>query len=78
MVLGSPGDDSISGGFGNDSLNGGPGEDSVYAGFGNDYVVVASSDGARDQVDCGPGSDRAMADRGDRLEDCEVVEYASR
>ena len=78
VVLGSPGEDSISGGFGNDSLNGGPGGDSMFAGFGNDYVVVASSDGARDLVDCGPGvGDRVLADRGDRIEGCEVVEYAS-
>ncbi len=48
----------------------------MFAGFGNDYVVA--SDGARDRVDCGPGNDRVLADRGDRIGDCEVLELATK
>jgi len=39
-----------------------PADDTIYA-----------RDRKRDRVDCGEGVDRAIADRVDRLSDCEIV-----
>jgi hypothetical protein len=49
------------------------GRDDVRAGAGADYIVSAG-DGRRDTISCGPGRDRVIADRRDRVSrDCEVV-----
>ena len=45
----------------------------IAAGVGNDVVRVR--DGAVDQVTCGPGHDRVIADPQDSIaRDCEVVQ----
>jgi arylsulfatase A-like enzyme len=45
---------------------------SILAGGGDDRIFVRN--GRRDQVDCGRGGDRVLADRLDRLTGCERVE----
>jgi hypothetical protein len=70
-LLGEEGDDTILGGPKGDLIVGGPGEDSLNARTGADRLFVR--DHERDEVDCGPGRDRVVADRIDRLHDCEVV-----
>lgn len=72
MLIGGPGRDVLNGGPGNDRIVGGSGPDRVNAGPGNDLVNVR--DGGRDVVDCGSGRrDRVLADRRDRLRNCEIV-----
>jgi Ca2+-binding RTX toxin-like protein len=63
-ILGEGGDDRIAGRGGNDLLLGQT---------GNDYID--SRDGLIDAVDCGPGSDFALADRVDILQGCEGVQF---
>jgi Ca2+-binding RTX toxin-like protein len=92
-VEGDRGDDRIYGGDGADQLEGGFGRDSIYGGAGNDRIgggqdrnvihagpgddVISSSNGVADEVDCGPGRDRVVADRGghDHLHGCERVVF---
>jgi Ca2+-binding RTX toxin-like protein len=63
-VLGSPFRDLLTGGPGANTLNGAGGDD-----------LIDVRDGADDIVDCGPGTDdRAIADAGDSVSGCEVVE----
>lgn len=82
-LVGGPGRDRLYGGAGYDRLTGGPGGDVLVggsgvnrydAGSGNDYVQAAN--GRRERVRCGPGRDRARADRHDRLSGCERVRRA--
>jgi hypothetical protein len=78
-LAGGMGKDKLSGGAGADRLSDVPqGYDEVSlqpavnrlaAGAGADRVDTAN--GRRDQVHCGNGRDRAVADRVDRLESCE-------
>jgi uncharacterized repeat protein (TIGR01451 family) len=79
-LVGGAGNDRLLGGLKNDSLSGGSGDDQIVPGSGRDRVragagndVVAARDGSRDVVDCGPGVDRVVADRRDRLRGCEQV-----
>jgi hypothetical protein len=51
---------------------GGIGRDRHAGGEGNDRIDTTAS-GNRDNVDCGPGRDRANADRRDHLTRCERV-----
>ncbi len=89
-IDGGAGSDRITGGFGNDTLTGGPGADTIfgddtgsYCGiyscqlpFGNDTIDVR--DGEADNVDCGVGSDRVVADSLDTVApNCEQVERAT-
>jgi RTX calcium-binding nonapeptide repeat (4 copies) len=88
-IDGGGGDDRVEGGFNHDVLTGGPGKDVIYgdstAGncgghgqsctipFGND--TIDARDGEADQVDCGPGDDRAVVDALDTVAtNCETVE----
>jgi hypothetical protein len=87
-IDGGAGDDRIEGGFNHDVLTGGPGRDVIYgdstAGncggygqsctipFGND--VINARDGSADQIDCGPGEDRAIVDAIDTVANCESVD----
>ena len=80
VVGGDRGNDRIEGGAGNDRLDGGPekdilvggpGRNSYLAGPGND--VVEAANGVRETVNCGTGRDRVVADRLDRVRQCERV-----
>jgi Ca2+-binding RTX toxin-like protein len=70
-LTGARGADNLSGGAGSDQVTGGRGSDRLLAGPGSDLVMAR--DGRRDVVRCGPGLDRAEADRRDRLSGCESV-----
>jgi dipeptidyl aminopeptidase/acylaminoacyl peptidase len=56
---------------GRNVLRGTPYPDFINAGGGNDLVLAR--DGARDTIDCGPGTDVARVDRIDIVEHCEHV-----
>jgi Ca2+-binding RTX toxin-like protein len=70
-LYGRDDDDRLYGGAGNDLLAGGDDDDRLYGGPGNDRLLAR--DGERDLVDCGPGRDRAIVDRSDRVVACESV-----
>ena len=71
-LLGGAGADRIFGGSGNDVVTGGGGADHLWGGRGSDTINAV--DGERDYIDCGPGRDRAVADRFDSVVNCEVVD----
>jgi Ca2+-binding RTX toxin-like protein len=90
-VDGGGGNDDIDGGDGNDRLTGGPGADQVYGEFGFPLApvdvlpaddVLDLRDGGPDSYECGPGTDRVLADTfdrtisGDDVARCESVEVA--
>jgi Ca2+-binding RTX toxin-like protein len=68
---GGRGQDYVDGGEGNDVLDAGPGADQVFGGDGDD--TISARDGAADTVDCGGGSDTVTADRVDVISNCESV-----
>jgi hypothetical protein len=63
--------DVLDGGAGNDELRAGLGADVLLGGDGDDELHAAN--GAIDELDCGAGTDRAFADRGDVVTGCEEV-----
>ena len=65
------GNDRVRTGSGNDTVDGVGGRDRIATGGGNDEIDVR--DGHRDVVRCGPGTDRAVGDAGDRLIGCELM-----
>ena len=88
-IDGGAGDDSLEGGKNHDTIIGGPGKDTIFGDetdsscnsdfpescvrYGND--VIEARDGEVDQVDCGPGTDRAVVDGADVVAaNCETVE----
>jgi Ca2+-binding RTX toxin-like protein len=73
MLDGGAGNDRVAGSSGNDTLIGGTGADTLNGGAGADTINVR--DGKRDTVRCGPGKDRARADKRDRLHGCERVRF---
>jgi len=75
-ISGGAGNDRLHGSTGGDVLRGGPGRDRIDGGFGSD--VIYARDGRNDVIDCGPGRDRAVVDRGDRLRRCERVQRSAR
>ena len=84
-ATGGEGDDLITGGSGRDELLGGPGDDRVDGNRGRDRLRggsgadrVSARDGKADDVDCGPGRDRARADRRERARRCETVKRPKR
>lgn len=80
-VIGTTGDDhitgdgraqAIQGGGGDDALDGSGGNDALFGEGGNDTIV--SRDGSIDVVSCGSGTDTVLADRRDIVSrDCENV-----
>jgi hypothetical protein len=70
-LLGGAGDDLLNGGRGNDVITGGSGADRINGGPGSDSIQA--SDGERDVIDCGPGSDHAVVDAVDVVHNCEAV-----
>ncbi|MDW5597053.1 calcium-binding protein [Conexibacter stalactiti] len=88
-IEGGAGDDYLEGGKGHDTIVGGSGRDVIYGDetdtscnptfpescvrYGND--VIDAHDGEFDQVDCGPGTDRAIVDEQDVVAvNCETIE----
>jgi Ca2+-binding RTX toxin-like protein len=72
VLAGGAGRDVVTGGAGADRIGGGSAADVLRGGAGRDVLV--SRDRVRDSVDCGSGStDRAVADRRDRVRRCERV-----
>jgi hypothetical protein len=77
-LFGSDGNDTLYGEGGRDSLFGGPGLDHHYGGAADDRITSAEPIAleAQDQVSCGKGTDRVVADRSDAIAaDCENVKY---
>jgi hypothetical protein len=70
-LIGGPTGDQLVGGRGGDRLNGGRGGNAYNGGRGNDRI--AARNGKNELVFCGPGRDRAVVDRRDRVRDCERV-----
>jgi Ca2+-binding RTX toxin-like protein len=98
LLNGGSGDDAVNGGDGEDAVNGGPDNDAVDGGPGADQLhgdavcslitcgggndVVQARDGFLDQISCGAGGDRVVADQldvvaTDLLQGCETVERAT-
>jgi hypothetical protein len=88
-IEGGAGDDYLEGGKGHDTIVGGAGKDVIYGDetdtscnpafpescvrYGND--VIDARDGEFDQIDCGPGTDRAIVDEQDVVAaNCETIE----
>jgi len=71
-LIGGVGADYLDAGSGNDTVTGGGGADQILAGAGDDIVRV--NDQVADSVDCGAGSDIAVADPVDALAGCETVD----
>jgi hypothetical protein len=83
-LFGGPGDDQLEGGFGRDVLDGGSGDDLIGGGQERSVIHggpgadrISSSNGVADDVDCGSGRDRVVADRSDRVRGCERVHYTT-
>ncbi len=72
-INGAGGADGVVGGRGDDTLQGGPGVDSILAGGGAD--LVQSRDASADEVACGGGDDRTVANTTDQLRACEAVTF---
>jgi RTX calcium-binding nonapeptide repeat (4 copies)/WD40-like Beta Propeller Repeat len=71
-LRGGTGADRIFGGAGNDVITGGAGADRLWGGQGSDTINAV--DGERDYIDCGPGPDRAVVDKFDKVINCEVID----
>jgi hypothetical protein len=65
------GEDEVKAGKGRDRIGGGPGKDQFKGGAKRDRIK--SKDGARDVVRCGKGRDKVIADKRDKLRNCERV-----
>ncbi len=71
-IYGYGGADSIDARGGGDALRLGGGRDKGYGERGDDYIRAV--DGSKDDISCGPGSDRAIANPGDNVaEGCERI-----
>ena len=71
-IFGGAGADVRDGGAGDDQLTGGAGRDTFHAGAANDQIFAR--DGLEEGINCGPGRDRATADRSDIVaSNCERV-----
>lgn len=77
-LIATPDGSTLHGGNGHDKLVGGPGPDNLTGGRGSDAIsggkgrdLVRAIDGSRDQVNCGPGVDRAKVDGIDVIKGCE-------
>lgn len=75
---GGSGNDIVNGGLGRDIIWGNAGKDTLRGGSGNDFIYSAS-DGARDMVYCGSGTDTVSADARDAVaNDCERVHVVNK
>jgi Ca2+-binding RTX toxin-like protein len=67
VLFGEEGDDVLTGNRYPDVLDGGPGDD-----------VLRGRGGGKDRLKCGPGRDKATADRKDRVRGCERVKRSKK
>lgn len=74
-LKGGSGDDELYAGGANDILEGGPGEDVLFSGSGDD--IVYARDGATDAVRCSEGTDRAVVDPVDKVDNCEILDRSA-
>lgn len=78
MIKGGRGGDEIHGDIGHDRVKGSQGPDHVYGGEGDDLVRGGlhsrRNDGARDVLDCGPGTDTVLFVPGQDIvrDNCEI------
>jgi Ca2+-binding RTX toxin-like protein len=71
-IYGYGGADRIDARDGDDALRLGGGSDKGYGGRGDDYIRAV--DGSKDDISCGPGSDRVRANPGDNVQEgCEKI-----
>ena len=70
-IAGGGSEDALYGGGGNDTVTGNGGPDILYGGDGDD--TVNARDGVADRLDCGTGTDSAVADAIDVVVNCETV-----
>jgi hypothetical protein len=70
-LYGQEDEDVLKGGRGNDKLKGGEAKDVFRGGDGDDRLSAA--DGVAEDVHCGRGRDRAVADEDDQVRACESV-----
>lgn len=80
LLTGGAGRDTLRGHAGFDHLEGNIGADKLFAGKGHDLLqggpgsdLLKAADSRSDLVDCGPGRDKATADRADAVRRCERV-----
>ena len=72
LLTGNDGDDVLAGTDGADALDGGPGVDTLSG--GDDDDTITGTDGVRDEIRCGDGTDTVAADDVDDVDrDCENV-----
>ncbi len=74
-ITGGPGGNIIEGRSGNDTIDGGGGADIVRAGDDDDKVT--SRDGLAELIDCGDGNDLVIADDVDVTDGCETEQRSS-
>jgi len=67
-VFGNTGNDTVVGGSGPDRVGGGTGRDTLEGRGGDDHIAAAG-DGQRDRVSCGTGTDVAVVDPNDLVDD---------
>jgi Ca2+-binding RTX toxin-like protein len=70
-IKGDHGNDDLAGASGGDALFGSTGDDTFDGGFGNDFVNSSDNVGGNDEIDCGPGVDKAVKDLGDFSTRCD-------
>ena len=70
-LTGSPSANRLDSRGGDDLLRGNAGADVLSGGSGDD--VIEARDDAVDDIDCGPGNDKARVDVADTVANCEAV-----
>lgn len=83
VLEGGPGEDQINGGAGDDYIHagihddrvtGGPGRDTLIGYYGDD-TIDADDDAPGDEINCGPGFDKAIFNPGDTVNtNCELLQ----
>ncbi len=73
-IVGTAGPNQLFGGAGNDDITGGDGADYLSGGAGDD--TFHARDGFPDFVDCDAGTDTAVVDQFDTVQNCENVDEA--
>ncbi|MDQ3965805.1 MAG: hypothetical protein M3246_05025 [Actinomycetota bacterium] len=74
IINGGSEGDTLYGNFGNDTLIGGSGTDTMSGGDGDDKIFAHDGTAAKEDVDCGPGTnDFAVVDKTDTVDNCERV-----